>query len=154
MAADFLANHLPPEVAAELDVTTPELVKDSFIDAELQPHFSDLLYRVRLKRGGGAYIYVGSAETSVSTEGKKAMQTMMDVWIQEGKQKSTAALTLRQLQRRIGTVDAETQARIRALPLAQLEQLGEALLDFSQPDGLAMWLREHAPNDSPAITEG
>ena len=82
------------------------------------------------------------------------MQTMMDVWIQDGKQKSTAALTLRQLQRRIGTVDAETQARIRALPLAQLEQLGEALLDFSQPDDLAMWLDEHTPNGSPSITEG
>ena len=44
MAADFLAHYLPPEVAAELDVTGLERVKDSFIDAELQPHFSDLLY--------------------------------------------------------------------------------------------------------------
>ena len=56
MAADFLANYLPPKVAVELDVTVPELVKNSFIDAELQPHFSDLLYRVRLKRGGEVYI--------------------------------------------------------------------------------------------------
>ena len=82
------------------------------------------------------------------------MQTMMDVWIQEERQKSTAAVMLKQLQRRIGTVDTETQARIRALPLKQLEQLGAALLDFSQPNDLAAWLREHAPNGSPAITQG
>ncbi len=43
VATDFLANYLPPEVAAELDVTAPELAKDSFVDAELQPHLSDLL---------------------------------------------------------------------------------------------------------------
>src|SRR5262245_58439780 len=57
-AADFLANYLPTEVDAELDVSAPELVKDSFIDAELQQHFSDLLYRVRLKQGGAAYVYL------------------------------------------------------------------------------------------------
>jgi predicted transposase/invertase (TIGR01784 family) len=58
VAADFLANYLPSDVAAELDLTAPELVKDSFVDAELQQHFSDLLYQVRLKRGGEAYAYV------------------------------------------------------------------------------------------------
>src|SRR5437868_11362013 len=58
MAADFLANYLPPEVAEVLDLTAPELVKDSFVDAELQEHLSDLLYRVRLKPGGEAYVYV------------------------------------------------------------------------------------------------
>jgi len=57
-ASDFLAHYLPPEVARELDLTAPELVKDSFIDAELQQHLSDLLYRVRLRGGGEAYVYV------------------------------------------------------------------------------------------------
>ncbi len=85
-------------------------------------------------------------------EGEKAMQTMIDVWIQEGEQKGRQegrqegilALTLRQLQRRIGALDAETEARIRELSFEQLEQLGEALLDFSQPDDLAAWLRAYA----------
>lgn len=307
MAADFLANYLPPEVASELDVTAPELVKDSFVDAELQPHLSDLLYRVRLKSGGEAYVYVlfehksrpdawvgfqlfrykariwepmaqrkmqklppifplvlyhgrtrwrakrnfgaliewqgaealrkytpefeyhlidlsafseaeikgevflrvgllllkyifsegllpklpeilallpvpeqnaleylrtvlyylskGTGKVTESEfalalkqafpkEGERAMQTMIDVWIQEGQQKGTAALTLRLLQRLFGAVDDETEARIRALSFEQLEQLGEALLDFNQPDDLATWLREHAMNGSPAITQG
>ena len=58
VAADFLAAYLPPEVAGALDLTAPELVKDSFVDAELRQHFSDLLYRVRLRRGADAYVYV------------------------------------------------------------------------------------------------
>ena len=77
------------------------------------------------------------------------MQTMIDTWIeqgiQQGRQEGIAALTLRQLQRRIGDVDAQTAARIRALSIEQLEQLGEALLDFTEPADLAAWLRTHAP---------
>jgi predicted transposase/invertase (TIGR01784 family) len=307
VATDFLANYLPPDVAAELDLTALELVKDSFVDVELQQHFSDLLYQVRLKRGGEAYAYVlfehksapeawvafqvlrylvriweqaleqkvkklppifplvlyhgrarwraahnfgaliewkeaaalrkyapefeyylvdlsAYSEAEIKGEGflraglllmkyisskglalrlpgilallplwqesaleylrtiliylakgtrkikesefaealkkafpqkgEKAMQFTIDSWIQEGEQKGrqegrqegTAALTLRQLRRRVGTVDAETEARIRALSFEQLEQLGEALLDFSTPDDLAVWLREHDKN--------
>ncbi len=83
------------------------------------------------------------------------MQTMIDVWIQQGEerglqkgeerglQKGTAALTLKQLQWRFGLVDDATQAHIRALPLAQLKQLGEALLDFQKPNDLVVWLRQH-----------
>ncbi len=58
MAADFLANYLPAEILAILDVSKPEIVKDSFVDEELRQHFSDLLYRVKLKRGGDAYVCV------------------------------------------------------------------------------------------------
>jgi predicted transposase/invertase (TIGR01784 family) len=41
-----------------LDLSAPEMVKDSFIDEELRQHFSDLLYRVNLKRGGDALVYI------------------------------------------------------------------------------------------------
>jgi Domain of unknown function (DUF4351) len=34
----------------------------------------------------------------------------------------------------------DLEARIKALPLAQLEELGEALLDFSQMNDLVAWL--------------
>ncbi len=71
------------------------------------------------------------------------MQTMMDVWIQQGEQQTTSTLTVKQLQWRFGSLDDETQTRIRALPLAQLKQLGAALPDFSQPDDLAAWLHQH-----------
>jgi predicted transposase/invertase (TIGR01784 family) len=54
----FLRDYLPPEVAAHLDLTHLQLVKDSFIDETLQEHFSDLVYEVGLRNAGRAYICV------------------------------------------------------------------------------------------------
>jgi predicted transposase YdaD len=59
---------------------------------------------------------------------------------QEGRQAEAAALTLRQLQRRCGSLTPGQQARIRALPLPQLETLAEALLDFQSLADLEAWL--------------
>jgi predicted transposase/invertase (TIGR01784 family) len=53
-------------------------------------------------------------------------------------------LVLRLLIRRIGSIAPETEARIRTLSLPQLEELGEALLDFSQSSNLQDWLRSHS----------
>lgn len=58
-----------------------------------------------------------------------------------GKHDALSSLTLRLLRRQIGELDEATQARIRALPDQRLEELGEALLDFTAPDELHNWLR-------------
>ncbi|WP_373544227.1 DUF4351 domain-containing protein [Chamaesiphon sp.] len=50
------------------------------------------------------------------------------------------ALILRQLKRRLGNVSIDLEAQIKALPLIQLEDLGEALLDFSQMSDLVACL--------------
>jgi predicted transposase YdaD len=60
-------------------------------------------------------------------------------WMAEGE----AVVTLRQLNRRCGPLSDATTARIQALPLEQLEALTEALLDFSGPADLSVWLAEH-----------
>jgi hypothetical protein len=49
-------------------------------------------------------------------------------------------LILRQLNRRVGHVSIDLEARIKTLPLTQLEELGEALLDFNRMDDLLAWL--------------
>ena len=57
-ARDFML-HYPPEEAVGLpDADSLELTKDSFVDKELQGRCSDLLYRVTLRSGRGAYVYV------------------------------------------------------------------------------------------------
>ncbi len=56
VAADFLANYLPPEIVAALDLGSLELIKDSLVDDALRSHLSDLLYRLRLQGGGDAYV--------------------------------------------------------------------------------------------------
>lgn len=58
VATDFMANYLPPDVVASLEISALELVKDSFVDAELRRHLSDLLYRVPFRGGGEAFIYI------------------------------------------------------------------------------------------------
>jgi predicted transposase YdaD len=69
-------------------------------------------------------------------------------WLAEGRQEGAAkgrlegeeAVTRRLLNRRCGPLSEATTARIRELPLEQLEALAEALLDFQGPADLAAWL--------------
>lgn len=61
---------------------------------------------------------------------------------QTGIMKGEQALILRQLSHRIGEMTPEVRSQIQALSLAQLELLGEALLDFSEPGDLVKWLNK------------
>lgn len=60
LAADFLRNYLPPEVAALLDLDPKHLVRgaESYIDPKLRGHQSDLLYRARLRDGSPAAVFI------------------------------------------------------------------------------------------------
>ncbi len=60
----------------------------------------------------------------------------------EGRREEALAMIYRQLSRRIGTVAPELQQRLLRLSVPQLEDLGEALLDFSGPDDLIAWLEQ------------
>jgi Domain of unknown function (DUF4351) len=61
----------------------------------------------------------------------------------KGRQDEGQALILRQLNRRVGNVAPEVENQIKALNLLQLEELGEALLDFAQMGNLLTWLDAH-----------
>jgi predicted transposase YdaD len=61
---------------------------------------------------------------------------------QEGRQEGELSVALRQLRRRCGELNPQQEARIRALPLARLEALAEALLDFKGVADLAAWLEQ------------
>ena len=63
--------------------------------------------------------------------------------LQKGLEKGQRVLVLRQLRKRLGALDERAESRIEALSTERLEELGEALLDFSNPDDLAVWLQEH-----------
>jgi flagellar biosynthesis/type III secretory pathway protein FliH len=60
---------------------------------------------------------------------------------QEGKQEGQQRLILRLLQRRVGELSPELHKRIQSLSLNQLENLGEALLDFTALEDLLNWLQ-------------
>jgi predicted transposase/invertase (TIGR01784 family) len=60
---------------------------------------------------------------------------------QEGRLEGQQELIMRQLVRRLGSVEPEIQARICRLPINQLENLGEAILDFTSASDLTTWLQ-------------
>lgn len=61
--------------------------------------------------------------------------------IREAREQEARSLILRQLNRRVGTIDDELQRQIQALSLEQVEALGEALLDFAAIADLEAWLQ-------------
>jgi predicted transposase YdaD len=64
---------------------------------------------------------------------------------EEGRRREASALASRLLERRCGSLDAPTSARIEALSLSQLEELALALLDFRGIVDLQTWLEQLEP---------
>ena len=69
-------------------------------------------------------------------------ETVMDlaVWLEK---RQLESLLMRLLTRRFSAVDPQLQERVRELSMAQLGELGEALLGFETQTDLANWLDEH-----------
>ena len=58
LAATFLREHLPPQIAGLLGPESPEPLPGSFVDEDLRQHHSDLLFRMHLKGDRDAFAYV------------------------------------------------------------------------------------------------
>lgn len=63
-----------------------------------------------------------------------------------GEERKALAIALRLLNRRIGLLDEAAEAKVRQLSINQLDDLSEALLDFTTPPDLDRWL-----NNQPRI---
>ena len=61
--------------------------------------------------------------------------------IEEGRQEGERLVILKLLKRRLGELSPETTQRIQSLSVNQLENLSEALLDFSSMADLLNWLQ-------------
>lgn len=62
----------------------------------------------------------------------------------EGRKEEALTILLRQFNRRFGPMKDADEARLRKLPLAQIEELSEAFLDFKQAGDLSRWLDAQA----------
>ncbi len=58
-----------------------------------------------------------------------------------GEQRGKLALVLHLLKRRIGVLDEKMKAQVEKLSSSRLEQLADALIDFTQPSDLERWLK-------------
>ncbi len=67
----------------------------------------------------------------------------VEVWLeQEQRREGEVTVIKRQLARRLGEVEPAIIEQIRRLSIADLEALGEALLDFSEVGDLVAWLEQ------------
>ena len=64
--------------------------------------------------------------------------------LQEGRQEGEANLVLRQLTRRLGVLSSEQVNRIQGLSVPLLEELAEALLDFTVIADLEDWWQQRS----------
>jgi len=80
-------------------------------------------------------------EQLASIEPKQEERVMQIVtsWMRQGIQQGELKMILRLLNRRIGEVNPQLQERIQTLSTDELENLGEALLDFTTTADLEAW---------------
>lgn len=73
----------------------------------------------------------------------KATRIGIEQGIEQGIKQGNVALIVRQLERSVGVLSPEIKTRIAQLSTQQLENLGEALLDFASVSDLTTWLQAH-----------
>lgn len=71
----------------------------------------------------------------------KGIEEGLQQGLKQGLQQGQIELILRQLDRRLGTISPENKSRIRQLSFEQLENLAEAVLDFTNAAELTAWLQ-------------
>ncbi|MEG3931948.1 MULTISPECIES: Rpn family recombination-promoting nuclease/putative transposase [unclassified Microcoleus] len=71
-------------------------------------------------------------------------QIAIDVAREQVTKTAQLSLILRQLVKRLGTIQPETENSIRQLGVEQLEELGDAVIDFNKPSDLTAWLQANA----------
>lgn len=71
---------------------------------------------------------------------QRGLQQGLRLGIEQGQKQQALLQTLRLLRRRVGKIAPNTEEIIRALSISHLENLAEALLDFSSPADLTAWM--------------
>jgi hypothetical protein len=90
-----------------------------------------------------------AVDTVLNMTEKSLMRELTTSWKEEGRvegrvegrREECLRVVSRQLERRLGSIAPEQVRRLEALPLPALEDLAEALLDFSSPADMTAWLR-------------
>jgi predicted transposase YdaD len=134
---------LPEEQLPDCSKAIRAEVAGTGLDAEID----DLIAAILVARFSGRTIPEICAMGGITLDdftSSVAYREIFGLGRQEGRQSEAAALTLRQLQRRCGTLSSAQQSRIQGLPLGDLEALADALLDFDGPEDLNAWLSRHA----------
>jgi hypothetical protein len=83
---------------------------------------------------------------------QEATLELTTTWKEEGRKAEALNLTVRFLTRRFGPLPAELEAQISQLALGQVEQLFDAVFDFTRIEDVQHWLDTNPPDESKANT--
>lgn len=78
-------------------------------------------------------------------------QGAIDLAAQQALKRGKLELILRQMTRRIGELSPDVQMEIGELNLENLDNLGDAMLDFESVSDLVTWLQQHSRNSTDDI---
>ena len=84
-------------------------------------------------------------QTELDRMGLNKEEKVMEIvtsWMRTGMRNEAEKLVLRQLNRRFGPIEAELEQQIQALSIDRVEDLSDALLDFSDRSQLVVWLKQ------------
>jgi predicted transposase YdaD len=114
---------------------------------ELRPDLIELIVPILSERFQGLSPSQLMATLGISKDFWRHTRAFQDILAEgreegrkAGRQQEAAALAMRLLIRRLGSLDQASQETLAAMPLLRLEQLAEDLLDFSGPGDLQAWL--------------
>ncbi len=103
--------------------------------------FVDTYLRLNQQEEQAFQVEIGRMDTPNQEGVMQIVTSWMAQGIEQGIERERS-LVLRQLTRRVGELPTTVQAQIQGLSIAQVEDLGEALLDFSSRSELEAWLSE------------
>jgi predicted transposase YdaD len=134
---------LPEEQLPATAATIQQQVAGTALASEM----ADVIAAILLSRFNGRSILDICAMGGLTVDdftSSVAYREIYGLGQQQGRQAEAAAMIQRLLQRRFGPLASEQQTRIQALPLAELEALADALLDFQSSADLVAWLVQRA----------
>jgi Domain of unknown function (DUF4351)/Putative transposase, YhgA-like len=82
-------------------------------------------------------------EKNMSTEQKEEALVIVTDWMERGMELGKEEMILRQLKHRVGVLTSQEEKQIKALSVSQLDELGEALLDFADKNDFINWMAQH-----------
>jgi hypothetical protein len=123
------------------DSTQERAIREVLALPSTHPRRNSIL---RLLANWKVRIEVNQAENLSGQETLMAFSEAFLEWEQTTQQRAEQSLILRLLTRKVGEISEAARSQIQALSIADLEALGEALLDFSDLTDLENWLAAHS----------
>jgi flagellar biosynthesis/type III secretory pathway protein FliH len=88
-------------------------------------------------------LYLEHLEAVRQKARNEGLEQGLEQGLERGRGERTREITLKLLNRKLGSLSAELITRVESLSIERLDVLSEALLNFQVVDDLIVWLKEN-----------